>query len=331
MLNMHIRFQAYTSAILVCILVNSCTSKDGESDAEVMHKATDFQTIRNVECLVAEPDAIINIENFVVADSVLICQSSGNDNCFYKLSLKNFNAVDSFGVRGPGPGEFLYPRLAPVIGKNRCGIIDNGQCALYTSTRGNDTTQSKVQLPAIAVNSPAIIGDTAIIYMECLPDKLSLSSYNLLNGQIGTLIDFSDDKGEAIKHDFSWDTNGKEAVLAHFHTDRIAVGRFTSDLRLSGTQVYEGDMSLTARKECYVDVVAGPKYFYLLSNKNVEKDYSGGYSDIEIYDYDCNPVALLHLDIPAWLMTMDETNHRLLITSPLNDNINIISLCENEF
>lgn len=78
----------------------------------------------------------------------------------------------------------------------------------------------------------------------------------------------------------------------------------------------------------YVDVVCGKDYFYLLSAKNVKfsQDGPSGNSEIEIYDYNGNPVAHLQLDFISMKMVVDEDRDRLLLTSPMDEDIHIVQL-----
>ncbi len=126
-------------------------------------------------------------------------------------------------------------------------------------------------------------------------------------------------------------TNGQYIVFVNIPKDEFQIAKVSSDGKVTERTVYKGSDALSPESPYYVDVVCGKEYFYLLSEKNAKfsrQDGLSGNSDIEIYDYAGNPVAQLKLDIISISMLLDEDRGRLLLTSPLDEDIHIVQLPE---
>lgn len=317
-------------ALMAGGLMAGCSTGGKLSTNDDLEKSNAFPTERSVNCQGTEPDVVINIENWVLTDSALICQSGGSERNFYKLSSRDFNAVDSFGVRGEGPGEFLYPKIVRNAESKDFAIFDNGKCTLYIPSHRHDF-YTEFQLPAHAMNSPAVVGDSAVMFVEYTSDRLALLAWDFKTNLQETVLEFTDVNGEVMKKDFAWDTDGKRIVIAHNYADRVLTGQLNGDLTLTDVKAYQGTNSPENIPYFYFDVELGENYFYLLADKNLNAECDKGGSDIEIYDYDGKPVTVIHTDIPSFLMALDEANHRILLTSATDNSIYTIDLAEGEY
>ena len=73
----------------------------------------------------------------------------------------------------------------------------------------------------------------------------------------------------------------------------------------------------------YSDVVCCENCFYLLSQQQVDMEKGIGYSTIEIYDMEGQPLVCIDLDIVAHRMLIDEKNKKIILLSPLDDYIHV--------
>ena len=320
--------------MVLIVAMISCGESKSKGNS-VCEKNADFPKVVSVPDSAIELDAIIHIDEWNVGDSALVCLSENSDKLFYRFDLDNFQKIDSFGVEGQGPGEFLSPNL--MKSANKRTIVADSQKRNFIEFKGNE--QSEINCPDLwmlfnqlcDVNYPIVCSYELGRDSE-MNEVLKWTTMDVTTGETIDSIYFN--RYEAgypdIRLFLRTSTNGKHIVFITIPKDEFQIAEVSNDGKVIKRNVYKGSVEMSNERPYYVDVVCGKDYFYLLSAKNAvfTKDGVSGNTDIEIYDYDGNPVALLQLDVISISMVLDEDRGRLLLTSPLDEDIHLVQLPE---
>lgn len=309
------------------------------------NRVSESKSNSNYQIEIAIPDSavtlssIISIGEWTIGDRGVLCLSETTDNIFYSIDLNNFQTLDSFGVRGQGPDEYLYPHV--IKSNNKNALIAETMLRAFHKLDGKDRETLVCPVERLSLNDPNEIRYPIIGCYELSRDKKQEPV------KIWRSIDVS--KGETIDSLVFYDSDiplkvsgshlrssvyGEHIVFIRPYIDEYVIVELDGTGKVTDATKYIGDKEPSIDCPCYSDVVCGKKYFYLLSNKNISygNDKTGyssnpsGKSEIEIIDYKGNPVAKLRLDIYGWKMLLDEDRSRILLLSADDDDIHIVPL-----
>ncbi|MDE5555026.1 MAG: TolB-like 6-bladed beta-propeller domain-containing protein [Muribaculaceae bacterium] len=316
------------------VAITSCGESKSKGNG-VCEKNADFPKVVSVPDSAVELDAIIRIDEWNVGDSALVCLSQHTDKLFYRFDLDNFQTIDSFGVEGQGPGEFLSPKLVKSAHKRT--ILADSQNRNFIEIKGNEKTEIKCPDVWMLFNQLCDVNYPIVCMYELGRDSEmnEVFKWNTMDVTTGEKIDsiyFNryDKAFPDMRMYLSTSTNGKYIVFITIPKDEFQIAEVSPEGKIIERTIYKGSKETSNERPYYVDVVCGKDYIYLLSAKNAQfsKDDISGNSEVEIYDYDGNPVALLQLDVISIKMMLDEDRGRLLLTSPLDEDIHIVQLPE---
>lgn len=314
--------------------MTSCGGRMSQGNG-VCEKNADFPKVVSVPDSAIELDAIIRIDGWNVGDSALVCLSEDTDKLIYRFDLDNFQTIDSFGVKGQGPGEFLSPNLAKSTHKRT--IVADSEKRIFTEFKGNEQSEIKCQDEWMLFNQLCDVNYPIVSSYELGFDNENneVLKWTVMDVTTGKKIDsiyFNryDEAYPNVRMFLSTSTNGKYIVFITIPKDEFQIAEVNPDGKIIERTIYKGSKEMSNERPYYVDVVCGKNYVYLLSAKNARfsKDGISGNSEVEIYTYDGNPVALLQLDVVSIKMMLDEDRGRLLLTSPLDEDIHIVQLPE---
>lgn len=328
------RFYPCPLWIALIVVMTSFVGSKSQGNG-VCEKKADFPKVVSVPDSAIELESIIRIDEWTVGDSVLVCLSENTDKLFYRFNLDNFQTIDSFGVEGQGPGEFLSPRL--VKSTNKRTIVADSQNRNFIEIKGNDESEIKCPDVWTLFNQLCDINYPIVCSYELGRDKemkevLKWTTMDVTTGEKIDSIYFDryDEAYPNVRMFLGTSTNGKHIVFITMPKDEFQIAEVSSNGKIIERTTYKGTKEISLDNPYYVDVVCGKGHFYLLSDKNVKfsKEGPSGNSEVEIYDYAGNPVALLKLDIISTNMVLDEDRGRLLLTSPMDEDIHIVELPE---
>lgn len=230
-----------------------------------------------------------------------------------------------------GPGEMVYPDLIPSFDQKNFYILDKGTFKLF---KLNDASERiwETEMPTNVLNNIIALNDSIFGFAEFIPTKAALNIINIKSGNTISHIDFEDENGEASsKYNFGWSIGpNRKAVLFLARFKKIMIADIDDDGKLCNINWVEGDTTAPSENNFYSGICCGSRYFYLLNRQNIDLEAQEGNAIIEIFDYDANPVSKIELDIPAWMMMLDEANHQMILLSPLDDDFHTVSLNGNE-
>lgn len=323
----------YLSLFVSLLFLQSCVFQENAKN-QINEKSCDFKGVFEVSCKQIELPAVIDVVNWCLNDSLLFCQSDNTENIFYAFSLIDFSLVESFGTKGMGPKEWLYPQMA--LSKNEKMILDDGKRKL--SYIENQDIVKSVPYKGLDIPSDFKIYSYPLIgYMNFNPREVSWKLYDIETNQVKDSILYVDEtnKGMALQlHEFFWDFGrDNTVVLASLYKDQYTVAKIQED-SIAQSLVYKGDGSSicetfngsSTSKLFYGDVECSEDYIFLLSHKHQSRSEGIGSTEVEMYDYSGNPICLIKLDIYAQNMLLDIPRKRLLLLTPGDDYVYIADL-----
>lgn len=297
----------------------SCNKSDNNTRCKEKVMSCDFNANLDVSTINVELDEILEIQDWYIHDTLLICKNDVGTPFYYTFDLATFKKVNSFGQKGNGPTEWISPQL--VSNQKDLFVIDNQTKNIHKV----DSIMSKIgkSKEVFAINYLHSRNYPICSYLTYSPKETSIKLYNIEND---SLVEEFLLVNKEYKQRFSYDINGNKLVTAYNRVERITIYSIEEDYSLSPSITLNGSLSESPNQYYYSDVVCDEKYFYLLSQKNVNFKNIDGYSQIEVYDYLGNNIALIKLDILAKRMLMDKINDRFILLSQMDDNLHIANI-----
>lgn len=315
---------------LVCLLLFiSIISCNNYNEYITKRKSTDFARRIHLNSKSKELDGIINIDNWVLTDSQIVCRSSGTDNSFYTIDNRTFTIKDSFATKGEGPEEYIMPNIIPNT-SNSYLIADVSKKEIQLWEDGN--IKKRMSTPVMTMNDPQIWKYPFMGCTEIFPNALIWKMVNIEKGVVcdSLLFDDPQKEGKAIINDFAYRFHNNKFVLLHYQLDKLMIADINLENRLENKIVFEGDTPTSDESILYSDLACTDNFIYLLSQKKVNIEEQSGLSTIEVYNYEGRPVCLIELDMIASSFLIDIRNNRMLFLSPLDEKIHFISWNEEK-
>ncbi len=126
-------------------------------------------------------------------------------------------------------------------------------------------------------------------------------------------------------YNFSYDVAFGHAVFAYLYQDGFMIASLSDGRHVLPELAVKGDGKERMKDGgYYTDVVCGKKYFYLLSQGDVETSGLSGTSSIEVYDYEGNPMKKINLDIIASHMVYDKINKRVIFSPSMDNDLHVL-------
>lgn len=308
-----------TAALLGC----SSSGQQGSWDL-CEDKLNEFSQECSISTQPTSTNAILSIDEWLLDDTLVVCTTSNNLYCFYRLHADNFNLIDSLGKRGNGPDELVYPHMS-LCSPGNYYVVDNGKKSSYILNKDSIVRmpdEKRSRLSAL----PRLMDYPFVGYVENYRSRKVWKKQNISTGVvIDSLCIGSIEDLDTVSTDFfwNWGDSGRRVILGFLNQNQFAVGVLDASVTMHWT-LFTADTKVD--KQYYSDVACGEKYFYLLSQQNVDMKKKSGYSMVEVYSYDGQPQMRVQLDIIARRMLIDEAKNRILFLSPLDDYIHVGTL-----
>lgn len=299
---------------------------------------------------------LLEINNIVKLDDYLILQngSEGVEDFFFVYSYPEIEFLYSFAKRGRGPNEYFLPAVIKNTPGNILGFRDHAtdNIAFYDITDSGATLMRTIPFKSedsfrffweINYVSDSVILTKHQGYKTGATESWNVDSCELVDSLPNTFEKLRHRLGKSyytIFDDYFLVAGGDRFAQAYLMIDRIEFGNIDDNGRMSivssvGTDTAP-DFYLYRRNEItefnvdrnivyYENLVAGDEYVYALYSgdrlDDTEKNHS---SEIEIYDWEGAPCALLHLDVPVAWFTVDEESRTIYAVSPSVPEENIL-------
>lgn len=316
----------YLSLIMALL---ACNDNKKASHLEEKHNSRDFGTIVSMETYAVEVDKLMEIKEWVLTDTTLICKNGGGDPFYYVFSTTNFHVIGEFGSKGNGESEWISPHLMPITDTTYI-VIDNFRWGVYNVKQvdGSYVIQRErdmgVQIPLNSQKylSRLTFGNISYSPREVVWKIMDIETLACLD----SIIFFDESKGDnSMLYDFAYDSAFGHAVFAYRHLDGFMVTSLSDGRQVIPEWIIKGDGKERMNgNSYYTDVVCGKKYFYLLSlGERKSVDFSEN-SFIEIYDYEGNPVKKINLDIQTNKMVYDKINKKVIFQSSIDNDFHVL-------
>ena len=271
----------------------------------------------------------MNIEDWGIVDSILICKNSGDNPYYYVLSSTDFDVIGKFGRKGKGENEWMSPHLL-MVDDYTYSVIDNVRWGIYDVVKKDSSyvIQKKIDLnvqnPLNAVKS---ISRSNFAYITYTPKEV-LWKIGTLTDNLSTvdsvLVYKEQGEDNSMLYDFSYDVGAGYVVFAFLHLDRLMISSISDSCRVIPKYLLQGDGEDRTEADVYYTDVLCKKNVYLLSQRDVKISDMSGTSSIEVYDYDGNPIKKIVLDIIASNMLYDEVQRKVILRTPMDNDLHVL-------
>ncbi|MDH6344229.1 hypothetical protein M2480_003163 [Parabacteroides sp. PFB2-12] len=313
-----------------------------EKDFGVVVELTGSQRVLDTEPFkLSEPEMLIKDDYFLMQN---LNMGGENPGMYMLFRLPDFQYITSFGKRGNGPDEFLFPHIFPTGKKDALSYVyESSRKELYKANFDGELTSVGVEFEKVpkAVRSD-IYGfaadDNTYYYTEIVPRgraffRAKMEGDSLQTEQLYN-ISFSEKhkSWSAYIGDFLVHPEGKRLVYAYKYFKRIlfydtesGVAK-TVDFNKEGVVAANDIVTLGPDNVTfYWGASCSADYIYLTYSGRTpiqvtkENNEGDGYIFVEQFDWHGNPIRKYKLD--HWGPTVvDEKNQRIYQLSYLYDD-----------
>jgi hypothetical protein len=310
--------KSYTWAILFFCL--SCGQNVKHKEKELA-----FQFKQEVK-LTADSvfiNEVLEINNWGLVDSLLLIQSSSTDTIFYLYSLPNLKLVESFGLKGQGPNEYLYPRMSSGQLK-QVHIYDNGKRKFQTvqiSENGHNLKNERTLNTYKIFNSFGQVEDSLFCMKEETPNHIGLMLYSITSSEPKLLSSFqikANNKGRSSENDFHVTVNNRNITVAYLHEKKVEFYEINDKNEFQKKNVHSDGQALNPNKFHYTDIVSSDNFVYALYHGVHEYDdfQDISVSTVEVFDKNGKSEAKLKLNKFVNRIIVDNDGKNLYAINP---------------
>lgn len=307
----------------------SCNNDKTAPRWEEKHNTREFGAVISMETYPVVVDEFMNIKEWCIVDTMLICKNGGGEPFYYVFNTNDFRITGKFGRKGNGENEWISPHLIPIT-DTAYTVIDNFRWGIYDVTKVDSSyvIQKKknmgVQIP---LNSPKFVSYSTFGNISYSPREVVWEITDIENLSCSDSIVFFDESkgGNSTLYNFSYDVAFGHAVFAYLYQDGFMIASLSDGRHVIPKLAVKSDGEERMKDGgYYTDVVCGKKCFYILSQGDVETSGLSGTSSIEVYDYEGNPMKKINLDIIASHMVYDEINKRVIFSPSMDNDLHVL-------
>jgi hypothetical protein len=286
-----------------------------------------------------------NPVDMIILDDYFVFQNEyvNEGNCFFVYSSDEMKFCYSFGHVGRGPNEFIAPRIVQQSYGNMLSIYDSAYDKIVeydiSEQKAEQTNEIKITTIDYPTQSISYVDDSTVLLLVQTDQDVELYSYNLQTNVMIDTLSFETnfrkkmgDKYNSTFDSFYFSNFGRKYVITFNFIYEVIVGTLDGEGRFPGINYKIPNTELT---ENTIDNVV--YYLFPISTENyIYTQYYGkqfkymqpfplnieGRSFdflIEVYDWEKNPVRLLHLDNDILRFHINEKTNKLYAWNPLQD------------
>lgn len=316
----------YLSLIM---LLFACNGDKNALQWKEKHNSHEFGTIVSMETRSIEVNELMEIKEWAITDTTLICKNGGGNPFYYVFSTNNFRIVGKFGRKGNGENEWISPHLIPLTDTTYT-VIDNFRWGVYSVMKIDSlyTIQREKNMGMqVPLNSLKFLSCSTVGNISYSPREVVWRVTDMENlACLDSIVFFDESKGRnSMLYDFVYDAAFGHAVFAYRYLDGFMVTSLSNGRNVVPKFAMKGDGKERVNgNSYYTDVVCGEKYFYLLSQEERGIVESSGNSFIEIYDYEGSPVKRINLDIKTFRMLYDKINKKVIFQPSMDNDFHVL-------
>lgn len=328
---------------LLSLFIGSCKHEIDYADftnAEYIVSDNIFKETINLSGIQAKDSVKININKpeVFLKDSILVVLNRRDNSTVHLFKVPGFKYLGSFGRKGRGPMEFLYPSIIPLSGDNIiCGIFDNATGKIYQITKSLTMQRIKSgsleDTPIYSSRQMIYLHMNNLVYIQSSDKNRLISStntndntekdlYNLaLEPKLNSYFTYLGIATANIEKDRMVYAYNYFKVLKFMTLDTKTVKTFNFNLPgfdISTLKVADGlDLN---NLYYWGSIVAQDEYVYVeIINKTADQLQSDKENNIhttviEQYDWDGKPIRQIKLDKEGRFV-VDEKNEVIYLVS----------------
>ena len=306
---------------LLCILLFflSCGSKEQEHA---------FQFQEEIQ-LMADSifiNEIFELNSWVHVDSFIFIQSSNTDTMFFVYSLPNLKLVESFGFKGQGPDEYLYPRISSDR-LNQVYVYDNGKKKFQTIQileNGHKLISENVLNNLGITNFLGYIDDFIFCIKEENPKIINLNLCKIVSNEVQLLSSLNiatEPNGTSHKKDFVITNNKRTIVVAYIHQKKIEFYQIDEKNKIKKFITFSEEKKIDVNKYHYVDISSCNNFIYALyMGIEKQKISPNAFSVIEVFSKNGESISKFKLDRLIHKIIIDKEGKNLYAMSPFESD-----------
>ena len=299
---------------------------------------TEFPVKQEVQPVIIQtPPVILAPEAiFVMNDQLWIFQER-KELMFDVFSLPECNYLFSTGSKGRGPDEFIFPEGQTIQAeKDNFTIIDGIEMKtiVWRPDYGLHTIKSEIVFDQLTINGFIRLNDSLYCsFADCATGTTSDFEFQMINTADGTINKFSAYPEDLSQKKFDGDRRCQIYIklLAANPTKRKFVSLYNY-FKFFRIYSYEGIMEkeIEVRIPPYQvdDVDDWQKRFVFYGKPVVTEQYIYAYcsanKEIQVWDWNGNPVVLYSLDQKYYCFTVSEKHKKLFLISTADENLDKI-------
>ena len=300
----------------------SCgNKKKGKENIDVFE--FQFQQEIQIEADSIFTNEIFEINGWVHVDSFLFIQSTNTDTIFYMYSTPNLTFKKSFGLRGQGPDDYLYPHIT-TDHLNRVYIYDNGNKKFQTiqiSENAPVIENQSILKEAEIFNFLGYIENSLFCIKKENPNSISLNLYQIVSNEtklLSSLKIIEEANGESHEKDFVVTNNKRCLFVAYLHQKVVEFYQINEENKFHKKFVYSDEKDLDVNEYHYTDICSSDHSIYALYQgmKKQEISQSASKSTVEVFDKNGKIEMKFRLDRLIKRIMIDNNGRILYAISP---------------
>jgi hypothetical protein len=307
------------AAILFVLLFGKCTSKSKDAFPNNENIILSSEDITSDSILINE---IIDVNNWISIDNQIIIQTSVIDTFFFSYLLPDWQIYSTFGRKGQGPQDYLFPQMA-TDGNKKLYIYDNAKHDLveYVLLENKFIIKDKIKnRNPVLIDKMLNIDEITFFIKENTPNEIKFKILANKNNELIKLSDFvveSDLRGDTPFNDFVIANYKKYIATAYIHKNQICLYQIKENNKIKTLTDFTKETEVNKDKYFYTDLCCNEKYIYalyqgLVPNLVTEQDRSA----IIIYNWSGEAIKKLNLDRIINKIIIDRHSNYIYAISP---------------
>lgn len=329
-------------AIIILLFICICMSCSTEShQVSVIGQEVSDSFVRVDEKCV---DGLYCIEEFYLRDSLLACIDRCDSCVFHAYDLNRNSILFSFGSKGQGPADFIFPFfLSNIKNDMPLQVYDVGLGRFKSLTIGKDSFKlvGSADMPKQLIGSPNLLKvrggyagsfDTGLdgLFFMCPEGEKRLEWVEAPK----SLGDYT--SGLHLRNRLTVNDSLRFFVVGMYYYNKLFLYDFEKKLckevQIGKEEIYPDIRSGEVKDNsvvCCADIQSTQEKIYvLLQNRKIgDRKVSSAYSKILVFDWDLNYEKTYNLPRTAFAIRVDEENRFLIYLSKDMEDECVIGRC----
>ncbi|MDY7396712.1 BF3164 family lipoprotein [Aureibaculum sp. 2210JD6-5] len=341
-------------SFIALLILNRCANKFEPNKNSITFNKSYAVEVDSVEV----PPVLLKERRIIATNDFLVSMNIDSDTIFRVFKLPSYAYLGSFGSKGKGPQEFVYPNISSFRTDGKNISISDLKKVFTIGLNENDITNNKVTflenyyIPGkiMGLNQATVLNDSIICGVMWTNSTHEIVSFNTHNEEIGSFIDYPNfypnapKKIKPILYNKHISLSPDKSKLAILYTkfSLLRIYDFNTgkliEKSINGTPDQK-DISFTKNSikdsfdlyKYYKDITITDKYIYGLyqlstaqrKNKGSNEYISKSISQKELHIFTWNGEPKLKIKLEDWMniftVTTDDKN--LIFVHPEKEDL----------